>query len=138
MTVGAEPTHALVSTWGALDALKLRYPAAENVEVDDRPALAINGEKGIIVVAGDASIDIHLPTIRWVTPGMPEASCHPWRSVPLAEVNLDVLASLVMRGLRARAAQYRRCRYCHETFPPEHRNGTICHSCAERHLGVVF
>lgn len=138
MTLAAEPTHALVSTWDALQALKRRYPAAEDVEVDDLAALAINGEKGVIVVAGDGSIDIHLPTIRWVTPGLPEPSSDLWRSIPLAGLTLEALTSLVTRGLRARAAQYRRCRYCHQTFPPGHRHGTVCHSCAARHLGVVF
>lgn len=138
MTLAAEPTPELVSAWDALEALKRRYPAADDVKVDDRPALAINGEKGVIVVEGDTSIDIHLPTIRWVTPGTPEPSSDLWRSISLAGLTLEALASLVSRGLRARAAQYRRCRYCHQTYPPEHRNGTVCHSCAERHLGIVF
>jgi hypothetical protein len=49
----------------------------------------------------------------------------------------EVLDELLAAARRARGAQFRRCRFCGERFPPERRHGDVCHGCAEKHLGVI-
>jgi hypothetical protein len=51
----------------------------------------------------------------------------------------STLHQLIGAASELRRAQYRKCKRCNETKPPEWMHGDdICQSCAEQHCGVVY
>lgn len=60
-----------------------------------------------------------------------------WRRLPASTLLMSI-HSLITTAREVRTATYRQCKRCRKTTPPEwmHDEKT-CHSCAERHLGIV-
>ena len=50
------------------------------------------------------------------------------------EPSCDDVTALVVKRRRS----FRRCHYCWDLTPPEHRGSDACMGCMTRHLGVVF
>jgi hypothetical protein len=96
---------------------------------------------------GDDAIEIRLPTVEWEHGAYgPIATTRLWGEVKIADLLLFgenqakmELDRLVREGRRERIAEYRKCRYCHLSYPEEHRfSEDVCHGCASEHLGVVY
>jgi len=95
-------------------------------------------ERGIVVLVTAEAFEFRLPTTEWTMGAYgPAESSRLWRRVETDDLDDKGLAQLVKKALRARAAQFKGCRYCGKEFPPEHRHGRVCHGCAERHEGGV-
>ena len=100
------------------------------------------GERGIVVHIWHDRIEARLPTIVWAGGVFdPVPACHTHRTIAASEATLGELMTAFRRARRARAGQFRRCHYCGRSIPPEHRDRmdgmTVCHGCAEEHLGVL-
>jgi len=85
-----------------------------------------------------ATSQLRLPTTEWVGPHTPKASSRLWKRVKWEGMGEVRLSRLLESARQARAAEFTRCRFCGQEFPPGRRHETdVCHGCAERHLGVV-
>jgi hypothetical protein len=107
-----------------------------------RDCIQINyrGEKGIVILVTPESIELRLPTVEW-TMGVygPATSSKFWKRINVYETTDEELDILLKDALKERQNEFKTCRYCMKSFPPEHRiNENVCHGCAERYLGVVF
>ncbi len=123
------------------NAARLRMFLVETHEERTRDAIQISsgGDSGIVVLVTPEAFEIRLPTTEW-TGGFYGAheSSRLWRRVSAARVNDEVLGDLLWKAQATRIAEFKRCRYCRETFPPEQRHSVnVCDGCAEVHLGVV-
>jgi len=75
----------------------------------------------------------HIPTLKPI----PIASIQ-WRNLRKPE-RQQIFTTLVETISKRRRKLYRICQYCERLMPPEWLfSDTICHSCAEKHLGVTF
>lgn len=119
-------------------------------EVDDPHAwpggiLVIAGEDALVAIAIEADAVMVGPgRYSWHGPTMPLPGVRdPERFDIRGGLNdalIEQMQQAVHRSIRRRRCGFRRCRYCGELSPPEHRNvePTVCDGCAQRHLGVVF
>jgi hypothetical protein len=125
-----------------LDANVGRVLAWRSGQSERRPSstdIAYDGDRGIIVRVAPKTIEIRHPSINWQGAHTPTPSTVVWRRIRADAVSDAVLAGLLERGIVARRRQFRKCRYCGHAFPPEHRHETsVCHGCAEHHLGIVY
>ena len=61
-----------------------------------------------------------------------------WRRVEARGLDREGLQKFAEGALRARAEEFRVCRFCKEEVAPEHcHDEDVCHGCAEKHLRVV-
>lgn len=96
-------------------------------------------DDGLVIIVTAEAVELRLPTVEW-TGGAhsPVLSSRSWKRVTATSITNEQLAALIDEARKARRAQYRTCRYCGRPTPPEHRHSnTVCHGCAEEHLGVV-
>ncbi|MDA0300904.1 MAG: hypothetical protein O2822_00080 [Chloroflexi bacterium] len=123
------------------NAARLRSFLAETHEERTRDAIQISsgGDFGIVVLVTPEAFEIRLPTTEWAGGAYePTESSRLWRRVSAARVDDGALGDLISKARAARIAEFKRCRYCGETFPPERRHSVnVCDGCAEAHLGVV-
>ncbi|MDA2929037.1 hypothetical protein MYX84_03650 [Acidobacteria bacterium AH-259-O06] len=100
----------------------------------------IDGEKGIVIAITPEAIEFRLPTIEWTMGSHgPASSSQLWKRAVAEDIQDSELEELIKRALRARRREFKRCQYCGELVPPEHRiEKDVCHGCASKHLGVVF
>ena len=122
----------------ALRVLAL-LPEATFERTRDAIQIADGGEEGIGVLVTPEAIELCLPTVEWHGPHAPAASSRRWKRVRARDLSDERIAELLIAARRARQRQFRRCRYCGERVPPEHRiDDDVCHGCASKHLHVVF
>lgn len=112
-----------------------------------RDAIQIDylGDEGVVLLLTPETLEIRLPTVDW-TQGT-YGPCASTRRYQLIDVDDFIrgdgrpdeasLLAAVMRGVEARGAEFKPCRYCGECFPIEQRHGDACHGCAEREEGVI-
>jgi hypothetical protein len=98
------------------------------------------GEKGIVILVTPESIELRLPTIEWTMGAYgPATSSKFLKRINVNEKTDEELGNLLKDALKERQKEFKTCRYCKKSLPPEHRiNKDVCHGCAERYLGVVF
>lgn len=116
------------------------YPEAKVRRCRDVIEIEIEGERGIVVLVTPEAFEIRMPTTEWLG-GVcdPAPSSRFWKRVSADKLTEDDLARLLDRALKARQREFKRCRYCGESVPPEHRiSDDVCHGCASRYEGVVF
>jgi len=96
-------------------------------------------ETGIVILVTPESIEIRLPTVEWTGGAYgPVRSSKFWKRINESKINDEKLGNLLKEALKGRLSEFKTCRYCEKSFPPEHRHSEdVCHGCAERHLGVV-
>jgi hypothetical protein len=123
----------------ALQVLEL-LPGAEVSGTRDVVQINWGGEEGIVVLITPEALELRLPTVEWTGGAYgPVASSRLWRRVKWESVQEGQLLVLLDKCRRARTREYRRCKYCGEKFPPEHRSsGNVCHGCASKYEGIVF
>jgi len=119
-------------------------------EVDDPRAwpgglLVIAGDDALVAITIEADVVMVGPgRFSWHGPAMPLQEVRsPERFDIRGGLTDDLIEQMqhaVHRSITRRRRGFRRCRYCDELFPSEHRNvePTVCDGCAQRHLGVVF
>lgn len=96
------------------------------------------GAKGIYVHSNSEGLELRLPTVVWHGPHDPAPSLTIWKKLHWNEVDEVGLENLLAQALEARRQEFRRCRFCREEVPLEHRHDDrTCHGCAEKYLGVV-
>ena len=107
--------------------------------------LVIAGEDALVAIATQAeNVKVGPSCSSWDGPTMPVPGVRdPERFDIRGGLNdalIEQLQQAVSRSITRRRRGFRRCRYCGEPSPPEHRNvePTVCDGCAQRHLGVVF
>lgn len=121
----------------ALRVLDL-LPGARVDRARDVIQITQEDERGIIVIVTPEAVELRLPTTEWVGPHTPIASSRLWKRVKWDRMSDARLSRFLESAGQARAAEFTRCRFCGQEFPPEHRHEEdVCHGCAERHLGVV-
>jgi len=96
------------------------------------------GEKGIVILVTPEVIELRLPTVEWTMGSYgPAASSRLWKRIQESEITDRDLETLLIEALKERQNEFRNCRYCKESLPPEHMHDDVCHGCAEKYLGVV-
>jgi hypothetical protein len=99
----------------------------------------VGDERGIVVVVTAEAIELRLPTIEWCGPHDPRRSSRLWKRLDPDELDDAELLAKLSEARAAREAEFRVCRYCGGSFPPEHRiRADVCHGCASEHEGVAF
>jgi hypothetical protein len=102
------------------------------IQIDD------GGERGLSVLVTAEAIEFRLPMVEWTAGAYGPASCtRLWKRYQFAALSDKRLASLIRAATEARRNEFISCRYCQRLIPTEHRNGDVCHGCAERHEGIV-
>ena len=98
------------------------------------------GEEGVVISVSPEAFEFRLPTVEWTAGAYgPTASSRLWKRVASARISDGRLRSLVESAIIARKAEFRICRSCKQSVPPEHRHGDdLCHACASTDLGIVY
>ena len=121
----------------------LPQPVTEGSRLDGVIVL-VGGDPGEVIVRITGSrVTVAIFTAGWEGPHTPVV--HPkvlgtlyWRRLPASQM-IRALDDLITTARDIRRAKYRKCERCGETNPPEWMDGaTICQSCAEKHLGIVY
>jgi hypothetical protein len=121
----------------ALKVLEL-LPGARVERTRDVIQVEQGGQEGIVLLLTPEVLDVRLPTVEWTHPHCPARSSRLWKRVDWIRLDVPALTELLTEAQKARASQFRNCRYCGKRFPPEHMHAKdVCHGCAESHLGVV-
>lgn len=114
-------------------------------EVDSlQGELLVGGDPGEVVVQFEGEeIVVSVFAVHWHGPHSPEIAPEKFASIGCSEVTKSELTSrlspLIAKARETRRARFRQCKRCAELNPPEWMHGdSICQSCAERHLGVVY
>ena len=117
-------------------------PVREETQLDGEVVL-VGGDPGeVIVRISGNKVSIAVYSVRWEGPHTPvtrpkQLATLKWKRLP-ASTTMMTLHGLISAAIEIRRAKYRKCERCGETNPPEwmHDEQT-CHSCAEKHMGVV-
>jgi len=95
-------------------------------------------DEGITVLVTAETIELRLPTVEWTCGAYgPAGSSRRWKRLRPDAVSDEQLRELVHQAMEARRAEFKRCRYCGHSFPPENRRGNVCHGCAESYEVIV-
>lgn len=118
-------------------------PLREETQVDGSVVI-VGGDPGEVIVRMTGSkISIAEFTVRWEGPHTPvvrprQVATLNWQRLPASETMM-LLHMLIEAARSTRRSKFRTCERCGETKPPEWMHGeSICQSCAEQHLGVVY
>lgn len=96
------------------------------------------GERGLSIFIRPDTIEISFTVIVWSGPHNLIPSTRLWRRIDREGLTDDGVRKLLAKARKARAAEFRTCRYCRKEYPPEHRHShNVCHGCAEKYQGIV-
>lgn len=99
----------------------------EGVDTDGTPLFLIGWSPELVVVAE--------PRVRWHGPSTP--LLHSGVQILVRSTDDQAITSAVKEIVARRRRSFRRCGTCGIRTPPEHREGSVCHSCMEEQ-GTVF
>ena len=131
-----------------LDRLAVRImelaPDARLERTRDAYQICSGDEDGVVLLVTCEAIEFRLPTVEWTGGAYgPVGTSRLWKRVSLekltttGELDAEAFFGLLAAAKRKRASEFKKCRFCKKSFPPEHRHGDVCHGCAEQHLGIV-
>lgn len=110
----------------------------------DGATVFVGGDPGEVVVRlTDSSLTVSEFAVGWDGPQTPvtqpvELGRLQWQWLPGVEA-MHVLRALIDAARHSRRSKYRQCRMCEQVNPPEWMDDEeVCHSCAERDVGVVY
>ena len=113
----------------------LRDPKRERTR--DVIQLTEPDDRGVVVVVTPDSIEVRRPSLEWIDSHRAVPSSRHLARLDIASDEVAI-AHAVIAARAAREAEFLRCRFCGDTFPPERRHSAdVCHACAENHMGVV-
>lgn len=118
--------------------LMARMPEAELERTRDSIQLSAGGERGVVILITPEAMEIRLPTMDWPRPYMAVPSSRLWKRLQWARLSEKRMMKLIEEARQVRAAEFVPCRFCGKEFPPERRADDACHSCASKHLGIVY
>ena len=128
-----------------LDRIKeeLPQPLSESNQLGGE-LVFIGGDPGEVVVRMNRTkVTVAIFRVEWEGSHTPVVrpqvlATLSWRRLPAIRMMMT-LHDMIAIAKEIRKARYRKCERCGETKPPEWmHNATICQSCAEKHLGVVY
>jgi hypothetical protein len=100
----------------------------------------------VFIRATDDGLVFGYKSIRWDGPATPTTTwitkyTLSWETLQLlnSEQKKEKILNMLLKTINSRKRQYRKCRFCGDKFPPEHRfDQHTCHGCATQFLGVVY
>jgi hypothetical protein len=102
---------------------------------------AAAGHPDLEVSVEGENVTVQLLEARWSAPHTPSQVKTVIISINWAEHSPDsagkILDQGVREGHRRLLASLVQCRLCKLSFSPGHMHEDVCHSCAEKHLGIV-
>ena len=116
----------------------------KSVETRTRDVIQINyrNEKGIVILLTPEAMEIRLPTTDWTQGAYgPVSSSRLWKRIKFERLfssDKNLLTNLLKEGLRIREREFKECIFCKKKYAMEHMTGNYCHSCASKHLGIVY
>lgn len=121
----------------------LPKPIREDDELPGEVVL-VGGEPGeVIVQIYRNKVIVSVYGARWDSPYTmvlrpKRLASLDWMQLPAATIK-TILPELIGAATKLRRAQYRKCKMCNETNPPEWMHcDDICQSCATTHCGIVY
>lgn len=116
-------------------------PGAQVERTRDAIQIDHDGDEGIVVIVTAEAIEVRLPAVEWTMGAFaPACASKLWRRIKARDIDdgkIDLREAL-RKAQEKRRRQFRKCKYCGQMVPPEHRHGKdVCHGCAERHDGIV-
>jgi len=131
-------------------AVAMALPELRVTRTTEAIQLSGNSETGATLLFTPEALEVRLPTVDWVHGAYgARASTRLLRRYLLRQLLRqdpeDPMGSALLRiqslfrdACATRRKEFRKCRYCGESYPPEFRHARdVCHGCAEIHLGVV-
>lgn len=99
----------------------------------------VGGEPGeVVVTVGTDEVIVSAFAVEWRGPHSPVIAPREVARFPLEGTKPSKVAAAIIRVRARRLGTYRWCGLCLTVKPPEWMHDRFtCHSCAERHLGVV-
>jgi hypothetical protein len=145
MKEGARVARAKQPARTLTDVLREMLPAPVRQDLSDEGILLTAGDPGMVAVrVSDRGLVVSVFGIRWDGPHTPIRDdrdiCRlSWNELPAELPEQAVVASaLIQAALVLRRAQFRECRYCQRSVPPEWQHSAdLCQGCAEQNSGVV-
>lgn len=127
--------------WIAFISTHLPEPVERHEEPDDSMTF-IGGDPGqVIVRLGPKAIEVLEYAVSWDTPHAPTLAPRRIGVVVWGrarnEATVKAVGALIAAARESRLSKFRNCRVCEASTPPEWMHGAVCHSCAQRHQGVV-
>jgi len=104
----------------------------------------VNEDVELTVLVTREAYDFRLLTIEWTQGSYaPVKTSKIWKTLEveaLGEKEIkDKISKLIDEALKVMNGDLVTCKYCKEKFHPSHTiDGGVCHSCAVKHLNVVF
>lgn len=115
------------------------FPEARVSRTRDAIQLDIGDDRGVVVLVTPEAVEVQLPTVEWTRGAYaPADSSVLWKRLRHRADLTERFRSAILSAIRLRQDQFKNCRFCGMSFPPEHRHGDdVCHGCAESHLGIA-
>lgn len=112
-------------------------PGATVTRTEHVVQLELPGARGLVALVTAETLELRLPTVEW-TQGVydPVPASRLFRRVKVAGLTDERLSALIDEAVATRRAEFKKCRFCGDEVPREHRHGNACHGCAEKHLGI--
>lgn len=103
-------------------------------------------EPEVYIRATDEGLEFGYEATKWLdglTPsiGLYKKHAFTWEDLQSfsKEVQQQMILDLLMKTISSRKRQYRKCQFCGEKVPIEHRYDLdTCHGCASTNFGVVY
>lgn len=129
----ARPTYPSAEEWAQLIETMVPVPSRRGAD-----GLITGGEPVTVLVRiADDAIHILEPELVWEDTTVPVVKARSFAKVPWQSAATRV-AELITLASSKRLSSYRWCPRCRTTYEPERMHESLCHSCAEKLLGVVF
>ena len=94
--------------------------------------------EGLVVLVTREAVELRLASLEWPHPNIPARSSRLWKRVEWEGLTDEQLTTLLDEAGAARKAEFRTCRYCGHTRPPERFDtDDCCDGCAPEHLGLI-
>ena len=103
-------------------------------------------EPEIYLGATDEGLEFGFEATQWLDSHTPSPCLYKKHTLTCEDFELlsneeqqQKILDLLMKTINSRKRQYRKCQFCGEKVPVEHRyDNDTCHGCASRHFSIVY
>lgn len=103
-------------------------------------------EPEVYIRQTDEGLEFGYEATKWLDgltpfPGKYKKHSLSWESLQSLNIEeqQEMILELLMKTINSRKRQYRKCQFCGEKVPVEHRfDNATCHDCASEHFRVVY
>jgi hypothetical protein len=127
-----------------VDAVRALLPQPVVEEATPGKFVFLAGEPTLVeVILSGRGVVVSMYGRRWTGSHTSERNCLElsrlaWKDLPASlPKQILVVKALVKAAVEIRRGQFFHCQYCKQRLPPERGGNDVCHSCAEKHLGIV-